>query len=136
MQLTLIKNMDESKIVPYKLSRIVYAETNANSLPLVEAFASMIYNIHIKHNKSFADIANDNDLFESLNENSPRHDLLNVNANDRKLQMCLRIVQNMLHGNLRDSVFGATMFHRTNVMPAWATSRGYIAEFDDMLFYL
>ena len=125
-----------SKIVPYKLSRIVYAETNAKSLSLVEAFASMIYNIHIKYNKSFVDIANDNDLFESLNANSGRHDLLNVNANDRKLQMCLRVVQTMMHGNLRDCVFGATKFHHVDVMPGWAMSRGYIAECEDILFYL
>ena len=136
MQLTLIKNMDDTKIVPYKIARIVYAETNANSLQIVEAFASMIYNIHIKYNKSFEDIANDKNMFESLNEKSERFKLLNVNANDKKFQMCLRVVQTMMHGNLRDSVFGATNFHRTNIMPDWATSRGYIAEFDDMLFYL
>lgn len=136
MQLTLIKNEDDTKIVSYKIARIVYAETNANSLPLVEAFASMIYNIHIKYAKSFDDIVNDDDLFESLNENSARHDLLNINANDKKFQMCLRVVQTMMHGNLRDSVFGATNFHHTDVMPNWATSRGYIAEFDDILFYL
>ena len=120
----------------YKIARIVYAETNANSLPLVEAFASMIYNIHIKYAKSFDDIVNGDDLFESLNENSARHDLLNINANDKKFQMCLRVVQTMMHGNLCDSVFGATNFHHTDVMPNWATSRGYIAEFDDILFYL
>lgn len=136
MQLTLIKNMDDTKIVPYKLARIVYAETNANSLSIVEAFASMIYNIHIKYNKSFEDIANDKKMFESLNEKSERFKLLNVNANDKKFQMCLRVAQTMMHGHLRDSVFGATNFHRTNIMPDWATSRGYIAEFDDMLFYL
>lgn len=136
MQLTLIKNMDDTKIVPYKLARIVYAETNANSLSIVEAFASMIYNIHIKYNKSFEDIANDKNMFESLNENSERFKLLNVNADDKKFQMCLRVVQTMMHGNLRDSVFGATNFHRVDVMPDWATSRGYIVEFDDMLFYL
>ena len=136
MQLTLIKNTDDTQIISYKLARIIYAETNANSLPTVEAFASMIYNIHTKYNKSFENIIKNKEMFESLNEKSERFKLLNVNANDKKFQMCLRVVQTMLHGNLRDSVFGATNFHHTDVMPEWATSRGYIAEFDDILFYL
>lgn len=136
MQLTLIENPDNTKIVLYKLSRIVYAETLAQSLPLVEAFSSMIYNIHIKYDKSFEDIANDVNVFEVLNDNSKRNHLLNVNAKDKKFQMCLRVVQKMMNGALRDLVFGATKFHHTDVMPQWAMSRGYIAEIDDILFYL
>ena len=136
MQLIVIQNQDDTKITLYKLARIVYAETLATSLPVVEAFCSMIYNIHIKYDKTFADIANDKNLFESLNDKSLRHQYLNVDANDRKFQMCLRVVQTMMHGNLNDCVFGACKFHHTNVMPSWARSRGYIAEFDDLLFYL
>ncbi len=136
MQLTLIENPDNTKSVLYKLARIVYAETLASSLQITEAMASMIYNIHIKYNKSFEDIANDSDLFESLNETSARHEYLNVPVPDRKFQMCLRVVQKMMHGHLRDCVFGATNFHHSDVMPQWAVSRGYIAEFDDVLFYL
>lgn len=136
MQLQLIENPDNTKYVLYKLARIVYAETLATSLQITEAMSSMIYNIHIKYDKSFIDIANDSNLFESLNKKSPRHKYLQVSVNDRKFQMCLRVVQKMINGNLRDFVFGATNFHHTDVMPQWATSRGYIAEFDDVLFYL
>jgi len=136
MQLTLIENFDDTKIVLYKLARIVYAETMASSLRTVEAMASMIYNVHTKCNKSFDDIAKDENLFESLNEKSERHNLLNINANDRKFQMCLRVLQKMMRGNLPDYVFGATRFHHDCVMPGWAISRGYIAEIDDILFYL
>ena len=39
MQLNLITNVDDSKIIQYKLARIVYAETDAKSLSVVEAFA-------------------------------------------------------------------------------------------------
>ena len=39
MQLTLIRNPDDKQSVIYKLSRIVYAETGAISLPVVEAMA-------------------------------------------------------------------------------------------------
>ena len=136
MQLTLIENPDNTKSVLYKLARIVYAETLASSLRITEAMASMIYNIHIKYNKSFEDIANDSILFESLNNESVRHEYLNIPISDRKLQMCLRVVQKMMRGQLRDCVLGATNFHHTDVMPQWAISRGYIAEFDDILFYL
>ena len=136
MQLTLIRNPDDKQSVIYKLSRIVYAETGAISLPVVEAMASMIYNHYVKYGKSFDDIANDSDLFEALNKTSVRHDLLNVNASDKKFQMCLRVVNTMMKGHLADSVFGATKFHHTDVMPKWAISRGYIAEINDILFYL
>ncbi len=136
MQLKLIENPDNTKSVLYKLARIVYAETLAKSLKITEAMSSMIYNIHIKYGKSFADIANDSILFESLNEKSLRHEYLNVSVSDKKFQMCLRVVQKMMRGDLRDNVFGATNFHHTDVMPQWAIARGYIAEFDDVLFYL
>ena len=136
MQLTLIKNDDDTQIVSYKLARIIFAETNAVSLPIVEAMASMINNIHIKYDKSFESISKDSDLFECLNLKSSRHQNLNISANDRKFQMCLRTVKTMMRGNLPDTVFGATKFHHVDVMPEWAVSRGYISECGDILFYL
>ena len=136
MQLTLIKNNDDTQIVSYKLARIIFAETNAVSLQIVEAMASMINNIHIKHNKSFESISKDSDLFECLNQKSSRYQNLSTDVNDRKFQMCLRTVKTMMRGNLRDTVFGATKFHHANVIPMWAMSRGYIAECEDILFYL
>ncbi len=136
MQLTLIHNPDDKQTVLYKLSRVVYAETGATSLQIVEAMASMIYNIHIKYGKSFDDISTDSDLFESLQSTSKRHEYLDIDASDNKFQMCLRVIQKMMNGNLPDSVFGATVFHHTDVMPKWAVSRGYIAECNDLLFYL
>ena len=136
MQLTLIKNDDDTQIVSYKLARIIFAETDAESLSVVEAMASMINNIHIKYGKSFEDILKDSDLFECLNKKSPRNKNLDIAANDRKFQMCLRTVKTMIHGNLPDCVFGATKFHHANTIPQWAMSRGYISECEDILFYL
>nr|MBQ0091480.1 cell wall hydrolase [Candidatus Enterousia merdequi] len=136
MQLNLITNTDDKKIIQYKIARIVYAETKAESLQVVEAMASLIFNIHIKYDKSFEDIACDKNIFECLDENSERHQYFNVNADDKKFQMCLRVVQTMLHGNLRDCVFGATKFHHVDVIPDWAMARGYITECGDILFYL
>ena len=136
MQLNVIENYDDSQKLSYKLARIVYAETLAKSLIAVEALSAMIYNIHKKYDKSFEDIADDTDLFDSLSEKSLRHQYLEVPANDRKFQMCLRVVKNMIRGFLNDNVYGATKFQHVDVMPDWATSRGYIAEYEDMLFYL
>ncbi len=136
MQLVLIKNPDDTQSVAYKLARIVYAETFGTSLPIVEAMASLIYNIHIKYEKSFSSIAKDKNIFEVLDDKSERHQYMNVNANDRKFQMCLRIIKTMMHGNLPDSVFGATKFHHGDVIPQWAISRGYITECENILFYL
>ena len=136
MQLTLIKNNDDAQIVSYKLARIVFAETEAKSLPLIEAMTSMINNVHIKYGKTFDAISKDSDLFECLNTKSERNEKLNIDANDRKFQLCLRTVKTMMRGNLPDSVFGATKFHHTNIIPDWAMARGYISECEDILFYL
>ena len=56
--------------------------------------------------------------------------------NNRALQMCVRVVARMMHGSLPDRCFGAIRFHHTDEMPDWATSRGYIADVDGLLFYL
>ena len=136
MQLKLITNSDDTQSVSYKLARIIFAETDAVSLQIVEAMASMIYNIHTKYGKSFESISKDSNLFECLNSKSLRNQNLNVDPNTKKFQMCLRAVKTMMHGNLPDSVFGATKFHHANIIPQWAMSRGYISECEDILFYL
>ncbi|MBR5904108.1 MAG: cell wall hydrolase [Alphaproteobacteria bacterium] len=136
MQFIVIENHDDTQKVSYKIARIVYAETLAKSLSAVEALSAMIYNIHTKYNKSFEDIADDKDLFDSLSEKSWRHKYLSIPADDRKFQMCLRVVKNMIRGFLNDNVYGATKFHHVDIMPDWAVARGYIAEYEDMLFYL
>ena len=136
MQLTLINNNDDTQIVSYKLARIIFAETGGVSLSVAEAMASMINNIHVKYNKSFESISKDDDLFECLKPKSSRHQNLNIDANDRKFQMCLRTVKTMIRGNLPDTVFGATKFHHSNIIPSWAMARGYISECEDVLFYV
>ena len=136
MQLALIKNPDESKKIVYTIARIIYAETHAVSLHVVEALASMIKNFHVSSGLDFKEIVSDKDIFESLNENSENNDLLSIDANDRKFQMCLRVVSRMLQNSLPDSCCGATRFHRADRMPSWAVSRGYIADIDGLLFYL
>ena len=136
MQLFLINNPDDTQIVSYKLARIVFAETNGVSLQSVEAMASLIYNIHIKYKKSFEDIAQDKNIFDVLDANSPRHLYLNIDTDNRNFQMCLRVVKTMMKGNLPDCVFGATKFHHSDFIPQWAMSRGYITECENILYYL
>lgn len=138
MNLEIIKNPNESQIVTYKVARVIYAETYpSTTLSSAEAMASMIRNIMIRDEQSVIDVISNKDLFDSLNEKSPRHEYINVDArNNRALQMCVRVVERMLHGNLTDTCFGATRFHRADEMPDWATSLGYIADVDGLLFYV
>ena len=136
MQLTLINNPDKSRAILYQIARVVYAETHASTLRLVEAMASMIANIAHVTGRDYSDIISDSELFNSLDSKSENNKLLFVNASDNKFQMCLRVVSRMLHGALPDSCNGATRFHHADKMPAWSTSRGYIADIDGLLFYL
>ncbi len=136
MQLHVISNKDNAKIAQYKIARAIYAETGATSLRVVEAMASMIANIARLTERAPADIAADASIFESQKTESIRHVMLDVDASNRGFEMCLRVVGKMLRGNLPDSCCGATRFHRTDIMPDWATARGYIAEIDNILFYL
>lgn len=136
MQLALIKHQNDFASDVYKIARVIYAETYAQSLRVVEALASMISNGARKTNKTELDFVMDSGLFESLNKNSERHDLLKVNSDARTFQMCLRVVDKMLKQNLADCCFGATKFHRTELNPDWSLARGYILELDGLLFYL
>lgn len=136
MKFTLIKNPDESNIVLYKISRIVYAETKASSLYAVEALSSMISNLCIKSQRNILEIINDKNIFDSLNDDSLRHENLFVDVNNNKFHMCLRTVRRMMGGQLQDCCSGATRFHHADNIPNWALSIGYISEIDDLLFYL
>lgn len=132
----LILNPDHTRGDAYKIARVVYAETGATSLPLVEGFASMIANIARARGISPVMVVSDENTFGALRTNNSRHGALNVRPDSRAFQMCLRVVTRMLHGNLPDCCNGATRFHRDDEMPDWATSRGYIADIDGVLFYI
>lgn len=136
MQLTLIKNSDELKYAQYKIARVVFAQTHAVSLRLVEAMTSLIANNAKSSGRKFESVASDEKLFDVLNDSSPDKNLLFVDESNRGFQMCLRAAWRMLHGTLSDSCYGATRFHRADVIPSWATSLGYIADIDGFLFYL
>ena len=82
-------------------------------------------------------MVSDENIFDSLKQNSFRHKYLNADIkNNRAMHMCLRVVERMTHGGLVDTCFGATRFHHADEMPDWATSIGYIADIDGLLFYL
>ena len=137
MQMELIKNPNESQIEIYKAARVIYAETYPTTLPSVEALTSMVCNIMKQTNQSLLDVISNCDIFGSLNKTSNRHQYINADIqNNRALQMCVRVVERMMHGGLGDVCFGATRFHHADEMPDWATSRGYIADVDGLLFYI
>jgi hypothetical protein len=135
MNLNLINAQSETMALAYRIARVVYAETHARSLRVVEALISMIANYAMKNNRNVCDVISDVSIFESLNKNSNRNHDLNINSNTREFQMCVRTAIRMLHGNLPDMCYGATMFHRTDLLPNWAIARGYIADIDGILFY-
>lgn len=135
MQLEIISMSCANMALAESVARVVFAETDGRSLRVVEALTSMISNRAKKNNQSIRDVISDATIFESINDDSNRHDLLNVDSVRREFQMCVRVAMRMLHGNLPDACFGATIFHRDESLPGWAIARGYIADIDGILFY-
>ena len=136
MNLELIRNTDMSEGLAYRIARIVYAESGAQSLRGVEALTSMIKNLSDVSGRCFSDLISDENIFNALSEKSCRHERMYVQPMNRGYQMCLRVVKRMLCGGLNDACYGASRFHHADVMPDWARARGYIADIDGMLFYL
>lgn len=135
MEFKLIEMQNESMALAYAIARVVYAETLAKSLRVVEALTSMISNFSRHNNCDIKNVISDKKLFESLNKESKHHEFLSVDASRRDFQMCVRVAQTMLHGHLPDMCNNATKFHRDEILPEWATARGYIADIDGILFY-
>ena len=137
MELKLIKNTDMSNRMQmaYQIARVVYATSGAPTLPLVEAFTSMIKNISDQSSVDIQNIISDSNLFPALQETNIYHERLFVPSVSRGFQMCLRTATRMLAGLLPDKCYGATKYHYANTIPDWALSRGYIADIDGILFY-
>ena len=138
MQMTVIRNPDMSGTTntAYKIARVVYAQTGGISLPLVCAFTSIIKNLSDASGVGISDLIGDKTIFPALKVSDINHARLHVPAQNRAFQMCVRTAYRMLMGQLPDSCYGATRFHYSDEIPAWATSRGYIADIDGVLFYL
>ena len=138
MQMTLVKNPDTSghMNLAYKVARVVYAHTGGVSLPLVCAFTSMIKNLSDASGVDISNLIMDQTIFPALSAGNENNSRLYVAANTRAFQMCVRTAYRMLMGQLPDSCYGATRFHASDTIPSWATSRGYIADIDGILFYL
>ena len=134
--MTEIQNTDAMTRDAYKIARTVFAQTNATSLAGVEALTSMIQNVARKTGRKYSTIVSDATIFDAYDENSPRHANLNANTSSRGFQMCLRVAMRMLNGTLADACNGATRYHHCDRMPSWAVSIGYIADIDEMLFYV
>ena len=135
MQIEIAEVQSETLCLAYRIARIVYAETLATSLRVVEALTSMIANARNNNRHTIAKMICDRHIFESLQNESVRHKYLSVDTSRHDFQMCLRIAIRMLHGKLSDACNGATMFHRAELLPDWAIARGYIAAIDGILFY-
>ena len=135
MQLEIPETQNETICLAYNVARVVYAETMATSLRVVEALTSMISNATKNNYHDIAKMLRDKDTFESIRNESVRHKYLYVDTSNSGFQMCLRVAVRMLHGNLADVCNHATMFHRAEFLPKWAVARGYVADIDGILFY-
>ena len=121
-----------SATLAYRIARIVYEQTGAETLHVVEALTSMIKNLSEKTGVEISKIISDKTIFSDENKMVDTADCIN----NRKFQMCVRVASRMLSGGLPDCCYGATKFHHANVMPDWAIARGYIDDVDGLLFYL
>lgn len=135
IQLSLFKDDGADRAATDTLSRIIYAETGASSLRAVEALASMARNLCAKSGRPLPEIIADETIFESICQNSARHQNLFVNSDRADFQMCARVVNRAARGVLCDTVMGATRFHRGSEFPDWSTAAGYVAEIDGLFFY-
>ena len=132
MQLRLIKNIDMHATLSYRVARVVYEQTGATSLHVVEALTSMIKNLSDKTGTTISEIISDKTIFNDSNKIV----CLNECMNSRKFEMCVRVASRMLAGGLPDSCHGATKFHHADIIPEWAIALGYIDDVDGLLFYL
>ena len=132
MQLTLIKNTDMDATLSYRVARVVYEQTGAETLHVVEALTSMIKNLSEKTGADISNIISDKKIFCDENKVLDTTEYIN----ERKFQMCVRVASRMLSGGLPDCCHGATRFHHADIIPQWAVARGYIDDVDGLLFYL
>lgn len=128
MIMALIPQTDTSECLAYKVARTVYYETGGKTLPVVEALTSMIKNLSDKSGMTIEQVTDKSDIFSGKYASG---DMV-----AHRFDMCVRVARRMLTGVLPDMCCGATMFHHGDIIPDWATSRGYIADIDGMLFYL
>jgi spore germination cell wall hydrolase CwlJ-like protein len=61
--------------------------------------------------------------------------LANVTTDDRRFRVCVRIARRAVGGVLDDPTNGATHYHRTGLLPAWARHAEPSAEIGNHLFY-
>ena len=59
MHFKLVENPDDIHAVVYKIARVVYAQTHAASLRLVEAMTSMIANAALQSGRTVSEIVSD-----------------------------------------------------------------------------
>jgi len=135
MRFSVTENPDASCGYKYEIARAIYAEGGGQSLKLAEALASVVANAAAATGRPPVDVVRDTALFPSRDKSSKRHGLWCVRADDTGFQMCLRVANKMLKGNLGECCNGATRFHHEEDMPDWAMNRGYVAEFGGLLFY-
>ncbi len=74
--------------------------------------------------------------FSCWNVNDPnREKILTIDSTNKIFATCLRIARRAVFGCLKDPTEGATHYHRSGLMPAWARHQIPCAEVGHHVFY-
>jgi N-acetylmuramoyl-L-alanine amidase len=75
-------------------------------------------------------------LFSCWNRRDPRHAALRaIPPGDAAFAICRRIAQRAVSGLLPDPTSGATLWHDSAHLPAWAVGQASIIEIGGLCFY-
>ena len=122
------------------LAMTLWAEAADKPVRAIEALAALVMN-RLRQGRDpnarhIAAICRAPFLFFCWNKREPRHAALRaIPPGDPALAICRRIAQRAASGLLPDPTGGATLWHDTAHLPAWAVGQASITEIGDLCFY-
>ncbi|MDV7341732.1 cell wall hydrolase [Terasakiella sp. A23] len=126
------------------LARTLYGEARGEKVRGLEAVAAVIINRVEKAIQRGgywwgADVENvclRPWQFSCWNVNDPnREKILTIDGKNKIFATCCRIARRAVFGALKDPTKGATHYHRTGLLPAWARNQIPCAEVGHHVFY-
>ncbi len=126
------------------LARTLYGEARGEKVRGIEAVASVIIN-RVEKALKRGGYWWGNDVetvclrpwqFSCWNANDPNRDkILLIDTSNKIFATCLRVARRAVFGTLKDATDGATHYHRTGLLPAWARQHIPCAEIGHHVFY-
>ncbi len=126
------------------LARTLYGEARGEKVRGLEAVASVIINRVEKALKrggywwgtDVEEVCLRPWQFSCWNVKDPnREKILTVDRSNKVYATCLRVARRAVFGVLGDPTHGATHYHRSGLMPAWALKQIPCAEIGQHIFY-